>query len=84
MSRFGTMAGQRAFGVGLAVLFVIILISASAQGAGSNNWRSVGTGDCPGRDIAHSAGPNPDPAKCTDAVRGQTAACWGQGCTYMV
>jgi hypothetical protein len=46
------------------------------------NWRSVGTGDCPGRDVANSAGPNPDPAKCTDAVRGQTAVCWGQGCTY--
>jgi hypothetical protein len=82
MSRFGTMAGQRAFGVGLTVLFVIILISASAQGAGSNNWQSVGTGDCPGRDVASSKGPNPDPAKCTDAVRGQTAVCWGQGCTY--
>jgi hypothetical protein len=46
------------------------------------NWRSVGTGDCPGRDVANSAGPNPDPAKCTDNVRGQTAVCWDQGCTY--
>jgi hypothetical protein len=46
------------------------------------NWQSVGTGDCPGRDIASSTGPNPDPAKCTDAVRGQTAVCWGQSCTY--
>jgi hypothetical protein len=46
------------------------------------NWRSVGTGDCPGRDVANSAGPNPDPAKCTNAVRGQTAVCWGQVCTY--
>ena len=49
---------------------------------GPGKWQSVGTGDCPGRDIAGSKGPNPDPAKCTDAVRGQTAVCWGHGCTY--
>ena len=46
------------------------------------NWQSVGTGDCPGRDVSNSSGPNPDPAKCTDNVRGQTAVCWDQGCTY--
>lgn len=50
--------------------------------AGSGKWKSVGTGDCPGRDIASSKGPNPDPAKCTDTVRGQTAVCWDQVCTY--
>jgi hypothetical protein len=46
------------------------------------NWHSVGTGDCPGRDVASSTGPYPDPAKCNDAVRGQTAVCWDRNCTY--
>ena len=82
MNRFADIAGHRIFGVGLTFLFVIIFISASAQSAGSNNWRLVGTGDCPGRDIAGSTGPNPDPGKCTDAVSGHTAVCWSQGCTY--
>ena len=50
--------------------------------AGSGKWKSVGTGDCPGRDVSRSSGPNPDPAKCTDNVRGQTAVCWDQVCTY--
>jgi hypothetical protein len=45
-------------------------------------WRSVGTGDCPGRDVASSTGPNPDPGKCTAAFAGFTAVCWANNCTY--
>ena len=45
-------------------------------------WKGVGVGDCPGRDIAGSAGPVPDPAKCNVGFAGQTAVCWATGCTY--
>jgi hypothetical protein len=54
----------------------------AAQPVSIGNWQSTGTGDCPGRDVSNSSGPNPDPAKCTSAVRGQTAVCWDQSCTY--
>lgn len=47
-----------------------------------SSWRLVGTGDCPGRDVANSKGPNPDPKKCNRNFKGQTAVCWGTGCTY--
>jgi hypothetical protein len=46
------------------------------------NWRSAGTGDCPGRDVAGSRGPTPDPAKCDPSFTGYTAVCWNEGCTY--
>ena len=82
MIRIVDMAGQRVFRGGLTVLFVTILIAAWTQGAGSNNWRAVGTGDCTGQDVAESIGPNPDDLKCTDAFRGQTAICREQSCTY--
>jgi hypothetical protein len=42
----------------------------------------VGTGDCPGRDVSGSSGPNPDGGKCTAAFNGFTAVCWNQQCTY--
>ena len=48
----------------------------------SGTWRSVGTGDCPGSDVAGSSGPNPDGARCTAAFKGFTAVCWGRNCTY--
>ena len=54
----------------------------SSTPADSGQWQSVGAGDCPGRDVASTTGPNPDPSKCTSAMRGQTAVCWGHGCTY--
>lgn len=82
MLRIVDMAGQRVFRGGLTVLFVTILIAAWAQVAGSNSWRAVGEGDCPGQDVAESIGPNPDDLKCTDDVRGQTAICREQSCTY--
>lgn len=82
MIRIDNMAGQRVFRGGLTVLFVIILLTAWAQGAVSNNWRAVGEGDCPGQDVAESTGPNPDDLKCTDAFLGQTAVCREQSCTY--
>jgi hypothetical protein len=46
------------------------------------SWRSVGTGDCPGRDVANTSGPNPDPAKCNAGFAGFTAVCWDNVCTY--
>jgi hypothetical protein len=48
----------------------------------AGGWRGVGTGDCPGRDVASSTGPNPDPGKCTAAFAGFTAVCWANNCTY--
>ncbi len=45
-------------------------------------WQAMGVGDCPGRDVAGSAGSNPDPAKCNAAFAGQTAVCWTTGCAY--
>jgi hypothetical protein len=45
-------------------------------------WQSVGIGDCPGRDVAGSAGPTPDPSKCDSNFAGNTAVCWASGCTY--
>lgn len=82
MIRIDKVAGQRFFRGGLAVLFAAILITAWAQAAVSNNWRAVGTGDCPGQDVAESTGPDPDDLKCTDAFLGYTAVCREQSCTY--
>ena len=45
-------------------------------------WQSVGTGDCPGHDVAGSSGPNPDGGKCSASFSGFTAVCWANGCTY--
>ena len=45
-------------------------------------WQLVGVGDCPGRDVAGSAGAKPDAAKCNAAFAGNTAVCWATGCTY--
>jgi len=46
------------------------------------SWQSVGLGDCPGRDVAGTSGPNPDPSKCNASFSGNTAVCWTTGCTY--
>jgi len=48
----------------------------------ATSWKSAGTGDCPGSDVANSTGPNPDPSKCTTQFAGFTAVCWSGGCTY--
>jgi hypothetical protein len=48
----------------------------------SSGWQSVGVGDCPGRDVAGTAGPNPDPSRCNASFLGNTAVCWANGCTY--
>lgn len=55
---------------------------ADAPPVNLGNWRSVGTGDCPGRDVGGSSGPQPDPARCNAGFGGFTAVCWGQNCTY--
>jgi hypothetical protein len=41
-------------------------------------WQAVGIGDCPGRDVAGSAGPTPDPSKCDSKLRGQHGGVLGQ------
>lgn len=46
------------------------------------DWRGVGTGDCPGRDVGSSTGPNPVAGRCTPQFAGFTAVCWGNSCTY--
>jgi hypothetical protein len=50
--------------------------------AQSTPWQSMGTGDCPGRDVSSSTGPAPDPVKCDAAFAGFTAVCWSGACTY--
>ncbi|MBN2573317.1 MAG: hypothetical protein JXP73_02015 [Deltaproteobacteria bacterium] len=50
--------------------------------AGAGTWQPVGIGDCPGRDVAGSRSPAPDPAKCDANFVGFTAVCWTTGCTY--
>jgi hypothetical protein len=42
----------------------------------------MGVGDCPGRDVAGSRGPVPEPGKCDANFAGNTAVCWASGCTY--
>ena len=48
----------------------------------SGGWQPVGVGNCPGRDVAGSRGPAPDPSKCDASFAGFTAVCWSTGCTY--
>jgi hypothetical protein len=55
---------------------------AAAVAPATGSWQAVGVGDCPGRDVAGTAGPNPDPGKCNASFAGQTAVCWSTGCTY--
>ena len=55
---------------------------ATAVPVAAGGWTATGTGDCPGRDVGGSTGPNPDPAKCTAAFQGFTAVCWQGNCTY--
>jgi hypothetical protein len=45
-------------------------------------WRPVGLGNCAGNDVAGTAGPYPDPGKCTVNFAGNMAVCWANGCTY--
>lgn len=61
-------------------LGLALLLGMTAAVAGT--WQAVGTGDCPGRDVAGSSGPQPDGAKCSAGFNGYTAVCWSQGCTY--
>jgi len=66
----------------LLVACLTILAAADSVCAQSSSWESVGTGDCPGRDVSSSPGPTPDPAKCDAAFAGFTAVCWSGACTY--
>ncbi len=56
--------------------------AAPASASAPEAWTSVGTGDCPGRDVAETKGPTPDPAKCNATFAGFTAVCWDGACTY--
>lgn len=53
-----------------------------AGAAPASAWQAVGIGDCPGRDVAGTSGPTPDPAKCDSSFAGNTSVCWPAGCTY--
>jgi len=66
----------------LMVACLGILSTTDRVCAQSSPWQSVGTGDCPGRDVSSSTGPTPDPAKCDAAFAGFTAVCWSGACTY--
>lgn len=50
--------------------------------ATAGTWTLVGTGDCPGRDVAGSTGPTPLASKCDAKFAGFTAVCWAGNCTY--
>jgi hypothetical protein len=49
---------------------------------GRITWQARGIGDCPGRDVARTAGPAPDSSKCNASFAGFTAICWSNACTY--
>ena len=55
---------------------------ADAPPVNLGNWRSVGTGDCPGRMSAAPAGRSPIRPDATPGSGSFTAVCWGQNCTY--
>ncbi len=63
-------------------IFACIIPACMVQNAPAGDWLSVGTGDCPGRDVAGSTGPNPDPGRCNGQFSGYTAVCWNNNCTY--
>lgn len=65
-----------------AWVLVLVGVSSVTGAAKAGPWQPVGIGDCPGRDVAGSAEPSPDPSKCTASFAGQTAVCWTTGCTY--
>jgi hypothetical protein len=48
----------------------------------AGNWRLVGTGDCPGRDVGGSTGSVPVDVRCDASFYGYTAVCWSGNCTY--
>lgn len=50
--------------------------------AAPGRWELLGTGDCPGRDVASSKGREPEGARCTPEAKGTAAVCWDGGCTY--
>ena len=53
-----------------------------AQPPASGGWQPMGIGDCPGRDVAGSRGPVPEPGRCDANFAGFTAVCWASGCAY--
>ena len=57
-------------------------VAAAAPAPASSGWQPMGVGDCPGRDVAGSRGPVPEPGKCDANFAGNTAVCWASGCTY--
>lgn len=63
------------------ILFFLGACAVSAH-AVAEGWQAVGVGDCPGRGVAGTTGPNPDPSKCNASFAGQTAVCWTTSCTY--
>jgi hypothetical protein len=62
------------------LLFLWIPTLSGQQQTG--NWRLVGIGDCPGRDIGQSSGSIPVRGRCNATFSGYTAVCWSSSCTY--
>ncbi len=67
----------------LALTCLALLTAASAHA----EWRLVGEGDCPGRQVIGSLGVEPEAEQCTPEFAGKTALCFTQvcnpGCQYI-
>jgi hypothetical protein len=70
----------------LALTCLALLAALSATSA-HTEWRLVGEGDCPGRQIIGSLGVAPEAKHCTPEFAGKTALCFTQvcnpGCQYI-
>ncbi len=62
--------------------FLLLSIPALWGQQQPGNWRLVGTGDCPGRDVGGSTGSVPVAERCDANFSGFTAVCWSGNCTY--
>jgi hypothetical protein len=69
-------------GVRITWLLVLLVASSVGRTAAAGAWLPVGIGDCPGHDVAETAGTSPDESRCTASFAGQTAVCRATGCTY--
>ena len=67
----------------LALTCLALLAAAPAHA----EWRLVGEGDCPGRQVIGSLGVEPEAEQCTPEFAGKTALCFTQvcnpGCQYI-
>ena len=66
----------------ISLVLLLLWISTLWGQPQPGNWRLVGTGDCPGRDVGQSSGSNPVVVRCDASFDGYTAVCWSGNCTY--